>query len=272
MRLTVDGREVHVATGGRAHVNGRPWMLFLHGAGSSHLAWPLQTRAFAYDGWNVLAPDLPGHFLSPGETISGVEAQAAFVLKLLDASGADKAVVVGHSMGALIGLEMAHVTPERVAALVCVGTAAAIPVNPSLIDTARNAEAKAFALMTSWSFGPDALNHDNTWPGASHVFYGLDVFRLNAAGALATDLGSCAAYAGGAAAAKAVSCPSLCILAELDRMTPLRGGRALASALPGSETVVVAGSGHTLPTEKPREVNAAIRDFLERRLASPKAA
>lgn len=268
MRVTVDGKEAHVATGGRRHVEGRPFMAFLHGAGSSHLTWTLQSRALAYDGWNVLAPDFPGHFLTGGAPLSGIEAHARWVLSLLDAVGAEQALLAGHSMGGLIALETARLAPERVTAVVLIGTAAAIPVNPALIEMAEGREEEAFCAMTSWSYGPAAQLHENTWPGASHIFFGLDMMRANRTGALATDLKSCAAYEGGPAAAAGLTCPSLCILGEVDRMTPARNGRKLAQMLPDNELVVLAGSGHTLPTEMPRQVNAAIRDFARRKLAA----
>lgn len=266
MKLEVNGATVHASTGGRAHVEGRPWVVFLHGAGFNHLTWVLQTRALAYDGWNVLAPDMPGHNLSAGEPIEGIAAQAKWVLDVMDAAGCERAVVAGHSQGGLIALEMAKAAPERVAGIVFVSTAAAIPVNSALIEMAEKDEERAFASMVSWAHGPEAHLHENTWPGASHVFFGIDTMRLNVRGALAVDLRSCAAYKDGPEAAGSVRCPTLCILAELDRMTPLKNGMALAQALPDNETVVLARSGHTSPTEKPREVNEAIRRFLSSRV------
>ncbi|GIL00978.1 MAG: alpha/beta hydrolase [Alphaproteobacteria bacterium] len=268
MKLSVNGAIAHASTGGRRHAEGRPWLVFLHGAGANHLAWVLQARALAYDGFNVLAPDLPGHYLSDGAPIEGIAAQARWVLDAMDAAGAAQAVLVGHSQGGLIALEVARAAPQRVRGVVFIGTAAAIPVNPALIETAENDEERAFASMVSWALGPDAHRHDNTWPGASHVNFGIETMRLNRAGTLAADLRSCAAYEGGIEAARGLACPTLCIFARLDRMTPLKNGLALAAALPDNETVIVEGSGHTLPTERPREVNAAIRRFLAKYLTA----
>ncbi|MEZ5792609.1 MAG: hypothetical protein R3D34_18095 [Nitratireductor sp.] len=81
--------------------------------------------------------------------------------------------------------------------MVMVATAAAIPVNNALISMAENAEHKAFQSMNSWAHGADAHMHDNTWPGGSHINFGIDVMRLNAPGTLATDLKACAGYGGG---------------------------------------------------------------------------
>ena len=262
MRFDVKGAPAHAATGGRQHVAGAPWIVFLHGAGSSHLTWVLQSRSIAYDGWNVLAPDLPGHNLTPGKPIADIAGQAEWVLAAMDAAGCGEAVLAGHSMGGLIVLEIARRAPERVRGIVFVATAAAIPVNDALIQMAETEEEKAFAAMNSWAFGPDAHMHDNTWPGGSHVNFGIDMMRLNAKGTLAVDLKACAAYSGGLEAASIVSCPTLCVFAEMDRMTPVRAGGKLAAALPNNRLVVLARSGHTIPTEKPRELNAELRSFL----------
>lgn len=264
MKIEIDGHQVHVATGGREHVDGRPFVVFLHGAGNSHLTWVSQTRAIAYDDFNVIAPDMPGHNLSDGDPIEGVEAEAAWVVKLLEALSCKDAVLVGHSQGGLIALEVAKQAPNLVKGICFVATAAAIPVNDMLINMAETKQDKAFSSMTSWGLGPQAHMGDITWPGASHVNYGLEVMDLNPAPALATDLRACADYKSGSETAVSLNIPTMCIFAEKDRMTPVKFGKALADSLPNNELHVIANSGHTLPSEKPREVNALLRSFLKK--------
>ncbi len=265
MKLTVNGNQVHVSSGGREHVEGRPWIVLLHGAGFSHLSFVLQTRALAYDGFNVLAPDFPGHNLSPGKPLASVAELAQWALQLMEAAGCGKAVVAGHSMGALAALEVARLAPQRVRALIIMAAGAAIPVNPALLDMAANKQRKAIESMVSWAHGAQAHVHENTWPGASHLGFSVEMMLLNAAGALHTDLQACAQYSDGLETAAKLGCPSLCLFARADRMTPLQGGLQLAAALGDNETVIVENSGHSLPSERPRQVNAAIRSFLSRR-------
>lgn len=264
MKVNVDGNEVYFSTGGRAHADGRPFVMFLHGAGFNHLTWPLQVRAMAYDGYNVIAADMPGHGLSSGEPIEGIEAQAVWALKLLDAAGAKDAIVVGHSQGGLIALEMASQAPERVKAIAFVATAAAIPVNGQLIAQAEKDPHGAYANMLDWAHGQAAHMHDNTWPGASHLNYGVHVMEMGNPQALVADLKSCTAYEGGEKAASSLKVPAMVVLAEQDRMTPAKFGRSLAKMIPDCELHVIGGSGHTIPTEKPRELNALLRAFLKR--------
>jgi pimeloyl-ACP methyl ester carboxylesterase len=262
MRFLVNGSTTYASTGGRLHQAGRSWLILLHGSGYNHLTWILQARAFAHDGYNVLAPDLPGHFLSAGEPLFGIESQARWVLTAMDAVGCSRATICGHSMGGLIALEMARLEPERVTGLVLVATAASIAVNDKLIATAERDEQQAIRSMVSWGHGREAHGHGFTWPGGSQIFMAIDVMRLNRPGALATDLASCAAYQGGPTAAAAIYRPSLCVFARQDRMVPANRGLELAAMLADNKTVLLDHCGHGIPTERPREINLAVREFL----------
>lgn len=268
MKVQLNKAEIHVGTGGREHVAGKPFVIFLHGAGNCHLTWVSQSRALAYDGYNIIAPDMPGHNLSGGEPLAGIEAQADWYLQLMDALSCEKAVLVGHSQGGLIALEIAAKAPERVTGIGFIATANAIPVNDALIGMAETKQHKAIAAMTAWGHGPEAHMHENTWPGASNITYGLEVMELNAETALATDLKSCAEFESGLEKAAGVKCPTICIFAEKDKMTPVKFGKALAGALPDNELHVLPGVGHMLPVERPREVNALLRGFLNKALCS----
>ena len=268
MKVAIWGNDVHVATGGRVHKKGLPFVVFLHGAGNSHLTWISQTRALAYDGYNVIAPDMPGHNLSKGDPIESIEAQADWYIELLNALNCKGAVLVGHSQGGIIAMEIAKKAPELVSGIGFVATAAAISVNDMLINMAETKQQRAISSMTSWGLGPEAHMHENTWPGASNVTYGLEVMELNRQEALPRDLKACAAYDKGLATAANLNIPTICIFAEKDKMTPVKFGKALADALPQNEMHIIANSGHTLPSEKPREVNALLRSFLKRVLVS----
>lgn len=262
MHLLVNNTASFVSTGSRPHKAGQPFLIFLHGSGQSHLSFAQQSRSFAYDGYNVVTPDFPGHGHSKGEALSTIEAMADWVIALMDALHADDAILVGHSQGCLIVLELAARFPARVKAAAFIAGSAAIPVNEHLVAMAEKVEPKAIAAMMSWGSGLRGHKHDNTVPGASHIGAGIHLMSMNASGALAADLKSCNAYQAGADQAKKITCPTLCILAERDRMTPMKAGRALADALPNNRVSVVAGAGHMLTVENPREVNTALREFL----------
>ena len=83
MELQVRGTKTYAATGGKQFDNSLSTVLFLHGSGLDHRSWALQTRWFAYNGYSVLAPDLPGHSLSQGEPLESIEEMVVFLREKL---------------------------------------------------------------------------------------------------------------------------------------------------------------------------------------------
>jgi pimeloyl-ACP methyl ester carboxylesterase len=61
----------------------------------------------------------------------------------------------------------------------------------------------------------------------------------------------------------AIDRPTLVIVGELDRETPLPFSEHLAASIPGARLEVVAGAGHLSSLERPDLVNPLIADFLE---------
>lgn len=262
MRFQLNGQEVYASTGGRDHVDGQPYLIFMHGAGSSHLVWGQQSRSFAYAGYNVLALDFPAHNLSGGDPLPNIEAQADWVLQVMDELKIKSASFIGHSQGGLVNLSIADKAPERIEKMVFVATAAAIPVHDMLISTAETKEPRAKSSMTSWGLGPEAHHFENSVPGFSNIGSGLRTMDLNAEGALPVDLKACNTFENGIAIASKITAPTLCVLAGKDKMTPIKFGKKLAESLSNNTLHVLPNSGHTIPTERPHELNQFMRDFL----------
>ena len=61
MFLKVDNKKVYAYTANHPFDAAKPSVVFVHGAAHDHSVWALQSRYFAYHGWNALAVDLPGH-------------------------------------------------------------------------------------------------------------------------------------------------------------------------------------------------------------------
>ncbi len=133
MRLTVAGHETYAYTGARPLVATQPTVVFVHGAAHDHSIWALQSRYVAHHGSNVLAVDLPGHGRSDGAPLASIGAIAAWLVALLDAAGVECAAVVGHSMGALAGLETAARYPARVRKVALLGPSVPMPVSDALL-------------------------------------------------------------------------------------------------------------------------------------------
>ena len=165
MRLTVDGHNVFASTGGRPFDATKPVIVFLHGAGCDRTGWVLPARWFAHHGWSVLAPDLPGHGLSKGAALTGITDMAMWLERLLDVAKIERTALVGHSMGGAIAIEAAAKLGQRITGLGLIGTAAAIPVGPALLEAAQMSPETAYDMMTTWALSARAKRGGNPVPG-----------------------------------------------------------------------------------------------------------
>ena len=132
MRVDINGTECYAYTGSRPLEKGKPTIVFVHGAANDHSVWALQSRYFALHGFNVLAVDLPGHGRSEGAALASVEAIAAWIAQLLDATGVARAALVGHSLGSLVTLACAARHSNRVTKIALLGPAAPMLVGEEL--------------------------------------------------------------------------------------------------------------------------------------------
>lgn len=260
MQLTVNATDIFVATGGRPFDPALPAVLLLHGAGFDHSVWALHSRWFAHHGFGVLAPDLPGHGRSGDAPLRTIAEMADFVAELLDATGAAKARLIGHSMGSLIALETAARHPARVSALGLIGTTATMAVGPDLLKAAETDDPAAIDMMTIWGLGFSAELGGNLAPGLWMHGGAMRVLENNRPGVLFADLNACNSYQNALTAAAQVTVPTTLVLGERDMMTPMRNGKTLAAAIPNAHTVVLRGAGHTMLMERPDEVLAALRE------------
>jgi pimeloyl-ACP methyl ester carboxylesterase len=259
MQLSVNGSDTFVATGGREFDSSLPTIVLLHGAGFDHTTWALHSRWFAHHGFGVLAPDLPGHGRSAGAPLPDIAEMADWTVALLDAAGASKAKLVGHSMGSLIALETAARHPARVTALSLIGTTATMTVGPDLLKAAEANDHAAIDMVSIWGLGFQAELGGSLAPGLWMHSGAQRVLEQCRPGVLFNDLSACNAYQGALAAAAGITAPTTFILGERDMMTPAKGGKALAAAVPNSRTVVLRGAGHMMMVEQPDELLAALR-------------
>src|SRR6478752_2009173 len=259
MQLSVNGTDTFVATGGREFDKSQPTIVLLHGAGFDHSTWALHSRWFAHHGFGVLAPDLPAHGRSSGAPLPTVADMADWTAALLDAAGAAKAKLVGHSMGSLIALETAARHPAKVSALGLIGTAAAMTVGADLLKAAEANDHAAVEMVSIWGLGFQAELGGSLAPGLWMHSGAQRVLERCRPGVLFNDLSACNAYQGALAAAAQIKIPTTFILGERDMMTPARAGKALAAALPSSRTVVLRGAGHMMMAERPDELLAALQ-------------
>jgi pimeloyl-ACP methyl ester carboxylesterase len=259
MKLIINSHEAFVATGGRDFDPALSAVVLLHGAGFDHTAWALHSRWFAHHGFAVLAPDLPGHGWSQGPALCSIGEMADWTIALLDAVGAQKARLIGHSMGSLIALDAAARHGERVTALSLIGTAAVMTVGPDLLKAAEADDQAAIDMVSIWGLGFSAELGGSLAPGLWMHGGAQAVLKTCEPGVLFKDLSACNSYGNALSAAATVKVPTTLILGEQDMMTPAKAGKALAAAIPHAKTVVVPGAGHMIMAERPDALLAALK-------------
>ena len=258
MYLEIRGLETYAATGGKEFDPALPTVMFVHGSGLDHRSWALQTRWFAYNGYAVLAPDLPGHSLSAGEPLETIEEMGAWLADFIRAAGVDRVHAIGHSQGFLDVLELAEVAPEMLKSITGVGTAGAIPVNPALIEAAAQSAGNAAEMLLMWGFGPDAQYGISAVPGMQPIAIGRQIMAANP---LYEDLVACANYTRGSEVAQSLDLPAQLILARKDRLTPVKAGMAFAEEL-RAQVTIIERYGHMLPIEAPRQTLQKLRELI----------
>ncbi|MDP6343187.1 MAG: alpha/beta hydrolase [Alphaproteobacteria bacterium] len=262
MQLDVGGHAIYAANGGKPFDPALPCVVFVHGAGFDHTAWKLLTRYFAWHGYGVLAPDLPGHCRSEGPLVPTIQGMADWLVALLDAAGVEKAALVGHSMGSIVTLDAAARHGDRVSALALLGCAVPMRVHDDLLSSARANDHLAMDLSNSWGYGRAAQRGVHRVPGLWMMRGGLRTLEQSGDGVLFNDMNACNDYDDGETAAGQVACPTLFILGEKDMMTPLKAARSLAEKIDGARTVVIPGAGHIMIEETPDDTLDALREFL----------
>jgi pimeloyl-ACP methyl ester carboxylesterase len=133
--VETNGIRMHLAECGAG-----PMVLLCHGFPESWYSWRHQLRALAEGGFHVVAPDMRGY----GQTDRPEEIDHYTLLHLvgdmvglLDALGADKAVIAGHDWGAPVAWHSALLRPDRFRAVMALSVPfwPRLPVPPTSLMT-----------------------------------------------------------------------------------------------------------------------------------------
>lgn len=229
-------------------------IVFIHGAGGTHLNWPPEIRRLP--GFQIYAIDLPGHGKSPGKGENSILAYCERVTACMDEIGLKKVILTGHSMGGAIAMMMALEYPMRVHSLILLGTGARLRVHPDIL--ASNASQDKFPsvveMVIDWGFSPQASSR--LVELASQRMMKISPEVLHA------DFKACDGF-DVSMRLDEIACPTLVICGEHDRLTPLRYAQFLADQIRGAKLEIIPGSGHMVMLEKPQEVQTIMLRFLQ---------
>jgi pimeloyl-ACP methyl ester carboxylesterase len=222
-------------------------LLFIHGAGGSHLSWQIQLHHFK----DAQAIDLPGHpegsgFKTIGEYVDFLERYVK------EKNGVKDLVLVGHSMGGAVSIEYALRNPN-LRGLILVGTGARLRVRRDITEMILKDYEEASKLVARLSVGPscDPVIVDRIAKEMlkvrAEVTYG-DWVACNGFDRM-NDV-------------ERITVRTLVVCGTDDRLTPPKYSEYLHEKIRNSKLMVIPGAGHSVMMEQHRAFNEALEAFL----------
>jgi pimeloyl-ACP methyl ester carboxylesterase len=225
-------------------------LLFIPGSGCGKEEMYYQTRYFA----GSEAVVLPGH--PSGKPCTSIEEYADWLHAYIHQKQYRNVVLAGHSMGSAVAMTYALKNPVELKALVLMGSGAKLRVLPAFLES-----------LAKW--GPQ----DADWIKFAEAFYQKvdptvrkiimeERMRIGPAVTL-NDLRCCDKF-DIIARVPEIKLPTLLLVGSQDQMTPPKYSQFLADRIAGSTQVVIPDGTHSVYAEKPKEVNQAIEDFINK--------
>ncbi|MGE0684126.1 MAG: alpha/beta fold hydrolase, partial [Candidatus Binatia bacterium] len=242
-----------------------PLVVFLHGIGGNRTNWYGQLDHFS-DKFCAVTWDARGYGASD-DSLRTLQFSdyADDLARLLDHLKADRAHLVGLSMGGMIVQDFYSRYANRAATLSLVDTSAGFG--------AASEEAKRDFLARRLDPLEKGLTPKDIAPGVVEVLaskHAPAVAReqlIASLSALRVEPYKQALHAivttDFRAMLSTISAPTLIVVGDEDTVTPPAASEFLAKNIPGASLVKIPQAGHLTNIEKPQEFNAALRPFLE---------
>ena len=236
---------------------GGPALVFLHGFACDRSFLAPQTAHFSA-GHRVVSVDFLGHGQSDTpETEYRLPRFAAEVARLLEHLGLKNVVVVGHSMGGSVALELAAGWPELVRS--------AVSIDSTLISSPER-KAKALPAMLRSLQGPHYLMAARRFAGSMVLPSDGEAIKEHVEAVMSSPprhvlielTRGLIAWDGPPALAR-LKRPLLYIGSR----RPLTGQAAMLASSPWVQYAQAAGSGHFLTLIVPQQINAMIERWLQ---------
>lgn len=256
MFIELNGAKHHYVSKGEG-----PPVVLVHALGGSLHAWHGVMENLALHH-HVVALDLRGHGRT--EHTKGaytIKAWASDVEALINTLELPPVTLVGHSMGTLIAQQLALFNAETVDNLVLLGGISYFepPAKDAYAKRAEIVEADGMdALVEDWLPGALAPRTHARLPQLTGLL--RDLFLRNDPHSYAK---ACRALAKAPSINREnIGQPTLLLVGDHDRSTPLRMTEELHRDIPVSRVRVIPGAAHWAALEQPDVIAAAILEFL----------
>ncbi len=251
-----------------------PTIVFVHGWMCDLDTWHFQRLALRGHARLVFMEQRShGRSGRSGPQNSSLADMADDLRRVLDAHAPEGPIVlVGHSMGGMTIMQLAHESPElfgeRVRGVVLISTSSgdlmkrspalrfAVPLIKAatpLLDWGR--EFNSYSVIRRWAFGPHA-DPSRVDMADEMILRAPTTVILNFhENFVELDLGD--------GLGAIASCRTAIVCGTKDVMTPFRHSRTLATLIPGAELVPIVDAGHMVMLEEHEQVTEAIERVLK---------
>ena len=242
---------------------GRIPLVLLHGIGFGAESFAAQLVALGRER-RVVAWNMPGYGASPPVESLTFPLLAKALVALLDRLGAERADLVGHSMGGMVALEALATYPERVRSAVLTATTPLFGSRDgSFQDTFIRARTAPLDAGLSMRELAETAVPELVGEGADPAT--IEALKEAMGGvppATWRAVLRCLATFDRHDSLAAIRVPVLAIAGEQDRSAPLKTMARMADAIPGARLVVFPGCGHVPMAERPEAFNREVAHFL----------
>lgn len=193
---------------------------------------------------------------------------ATAALNALDAAGADRAVIVGHSFGAAVAVRLAADHPDRIAGLVLAAPAANVAslyavdrllAAPVVGELGSLLVVGAPALVLRTGFTRQIVGRSLGLSNDHLLAAGRALGRRAALRAFTVEQRSLIRDLPDIEAAlPSLRVPTTILIGSRDLIVPVESAHALAAMIRGADLVVLPRAGHLLPLRHPRAIAEAI--------------
>ena len=231
----------------------QPPIVLIHGAGGDHLSWPVQLRRLASQ--RVVIPDLCGHGKSGGFACQSVSDYAHRLGRFLDALNIYRVILVGHSMGGAIAMQLALEIPEQIVGLGLISTAASLSIVPDLMDDLQTEVPMATVLRKL----RERLYSPYTDPQLARR--GMELMSKIRPTALYVDWLACQNFD----IEKDLSelrVPTWIAAGKEDRLVPYYQTEQLARSIPDARMTLIPNAGHMVIVEQPDIIAGELSTFI----------
>jgi 3-oxoadipate enol-lactonase / 4-carboxymuconolactone decarboxylase len=255
--LNINGHNIHYkyikSSASRTFV-------FVNSLGTDFRIWDEVAENLTNHG-SILCFDKRGHGLSEmSQNPLTISDYVADLVTLLDVLKIEKCVLIGLSIGGIIGQKMALMHPERIEKLVLSNTAPKVGSEESWntrINIVQNKGISSIAdtIMKVWFSENFHQNHATELAGYKSMLSNSNqVGYIHACEALkVNDLTN---------EISKINIPTLCIAGTEDGSTPPAQVKAMADQIPDAKYVLIEGVGHIPCVEKPEFIAKLIIDFV----------